>query len=57
MKLSEARAKAVRNYLVKKGVNESLLEYEFYGASRPLTDNDSDAGRSINRRVEFEIIQ
>ena len=55
MNLSRERAKAVVNYLIEKGVKESKLQYDFFGAALPLTSNDTEAGRRLNRRVEFEI--
>ena len=55
MKLSKDRAEAVVNYLVKKGVPSSHLTYSYYGMSRPLAENDTEEGRKLNRRVEFEI--
>lgn len=57
MKLSNDRAKAVVDYLIKRGVSPSKLTYEGYGMSLPLTDNDTEEGRSLNRRVEFEILK
>lgn len=56
MELSKQRAKAVVDYLVGKGVDSKKLSYEYYGMSRPLTDNDTEEGRRQNRRVEFEIL-
>lgn len=55
MNLSRERAKAVVNYLIQKGVKESKLQYDFFGATSPLASNDTEAGRRLNRRVEFEI--
>ena len=57
MKLSKDRAEAVVKRLVKKGVQRSNLSYSYYGMSRPLTDNDTEEGRKLNRRVEFEILK
>lgn len=57
MELSRERAKAVVNYLVKRGVSSSKLTYEAYGESKPLTENNTEEGRSLNRRVEFEIMK
>ena len=57
MKLSKERAKGVVNYLVKNGVPTSQLTYSFYGMSQPLADNDTEDGRKLNRRVEFEILK
>jgi len=54
--LSENRAKAVVDYLIQKGIDKSRLEYKGYGFSRPIAPNDSDAGRQLNRRTEFEIL-
>jgi OOP family OmpA-OmpF porin len=54
--LSQKRAKAVGDYLVKKGVDASRLKEIGYGSKRPLKPNDSDANRQINRRIEFSII-
>jgi OOP family OmpA-OmpF porin len=55
VKLSQARADAVRGYLVKKGIAAGRLSSVGYGPDRPSNDNETDAGRSKNRRVEFMI--
>lgn len=55
MRLSKDRALAVVNYLKKAGVPKNQLSYSFYGETMPIRDNATEAGRSINRRVEFEI--
>jgi len=55
-KLSQARAEAVRNYLVDWGVEPELLVPEGYGLTRPITTNATEAGRAANRRVQFKII-
>ncbi len=54
-RLSEKRARAVTAYLEKHGVDKSRLEYHGYGESRPIASNDTEAGREINRRVEFKL--
>ena len=54
-KLSQSRAKAVLDYLVKKGVSPDRMTAAGYGFDRPMAPNDSDAGRQLNRRTEFEI--
>jgi OOP family OmpA-OmpF porin len=51
--LSERRARAVRDYLVERGVNPSRLTAKGYGQTKPLADNESSAGRAVNRRVEL----
>ncbi|HEY8401564.1 MAG TPA: OmpA family protein [Cytophagaceae bacterium] len=54
--LSLARAKSVVDYLVKKGIKESRLKYAGYGFDRPIATNETEEGRQLNRRTEFEII-
>jgi len=51
--LSEARAKAVTAWLIEHGVPKSRVTAKGYGKTKPITDNDSDLGRAINRRVEI----
>lgn len=54
-RLSQARAEAVRDALVERGVEPERLHAAGFGERRPLVPNDSDAGRTQNRRVEFHI--
>ena len=56
MNLSKERAKAVVEYLVKKGVSREKLTYSYYGKTKPLTGNDTEEGRAMNRRVEITIL-
>ena len=56
-RLSESRAKAVVDYLVKKGIVQSRLEFKGYGPQQPVADNATAAGRLQNRRVEFKILE
>jgi len=51
--LSQKRAAAVKAYLVKLGVNPDRLKTEGYGEDRPIADNDTPEGRTLNRRVQF----
>ena len=53
--LSEGRANAVRNDLIKRGVAEERLTAEGKGEKEPVADNDTEEGRQLNRRVEFVI--
>jgi outer membrane protein OmpA-like peptidoglycan-associated protein len=55
-KLSQERADAVRNYLVKKGIAENRVTAVGYGYSRPRADNKTDKGRAQNRRIEISIL-
>ena len=54
MRLSKQRAEAVYNYLIQRGVVSKKLSYSYYGETRPIDSNDTEAGRRMNRRVEFE---
>ncbi|MCB0683816.1 MAG: OmpA family protein, partial [Saprospiraceae bacterium] len=54
--LSEARAKAVYDYLIREGIAASRLSYKGFGESQPLAPNDTPQGRQQNRRTEFEIL-
>ncbi len=51
--LSTKRAKAVQDYLIKKGIESSRLRYKGFGESQPIASNDTDGGRRTNRRTEF----
>ncbi len=53
MQLSENRAKAVADYLIKKGISSERITSIGYGETRPIADNSTEKGRSQNRRVEF----
>jgi adhesin transport system outer membrane protein len=53
--LSKARAQKVRDYMVLNGLETANIHVEGYGASRPVGDNATEAGRSANRRVEVVV--
>jgi outer membrane protein OmpA-like peptidoglycan-associated protein/opacity protein-like surface antigen len=55
-KLSQDRANAVVDYLVKKGVAPERLEAVGHGQDNPIGDNKTAKGREANRRVEFNIL-
>lgn len=55
-RLSEGRANAVRNELIKRGIASERIEAEGKGESEPIADNATEEGRAQNRRVEFTII-
>ncbi len=53
--LSQKRSEAVKKYLVKKGIDAKRFEVKWYGQTKPLVPNDSEANRQKNRRVEMSI--
>ncbi len=56
LRLSEARAKSVVEYLISKGIDKKRLEYKGYSFTQPVADNNTEEGRSKNRRVEFKVL-
>ena len=57
-RLSHGRAKAVRQYLVKAGIDPRRLRYRGFGESAPLVpDEKTEADYQQNRRVEFTILE
>jgi outer membrane protein OmpA-like peptidoglycan-associated protein/tetratricopeptide (TPR) repeat protein len=54
--LSEKRAMSVVNFLVVKGIRSDRLKFKGYGASSPIGNNITDAGRRLNRRTEVRVI-
>ncbi|MBQ8100452.1 MAG: OmpA family protein [Paludibacteraceae bacterium] len=55
-KLSEGRAAAVREDLIKRGILADRIEAEGRGESQPVDTNETEEGRQNNRRVEIEIL-
>jgi OOP family OmpA-OmpF porin len=55
-KLSVARADAVKNYLVGKGIEKNRVYTEGKGEKNPVADNKTAEGRAKNRRVEIEVV-
>ncbi len=54
--LSDARAQAVRNYLIKGGIAPDRLESKGFGETVPRYPNDSEKNRAGNRRTTFEVL-
>ncbi|UMR30421.1 OmpA family protein [Massilia sp. MB5] len=56
LRLSLARAEAVRLYLSAKGINAAMIAVSGHGPDRPVADNADAAGRARNRRIEFHVV-
>jgi len=54
MTLSVDRATAVKSYLVGLGINSANLEVKGFGESMPISENKTESGRELNRRVEIK---
>jgi len=55
-KLSKDRVISVKNYLVSKGISKKRIDYKAFGAERPLSREDTEEARQLNRRVEIRVI-
>ena len=54
--LSENRAKSVYDYLIKQGITATRLTFKGYGDTKPVASNETNEGKTQNRRTEFTII-
>ena len=57
MNLSVERAKSIAKELVKRGIKEGRLICKGSGSTKPISDNSTDEGKKINRRVEITILK
>ncbi len=57
LQLSQARADALRQTLIERGVNAERIVAHGHGCAEPIATNDTDEGRQTNRRVEIEILE
>lgn len=55
-KLSLQRAEAVRQFFIRSGIEANRLQAEGKGELQPVADNESELGRSLNRRVEMHLV-
>ena len=55
-RLSQQRADAVKNYLVKNGIGGSRVKTIGFGSSSPIDDNTTEQGRQKNRRIELKFL-
>lgn len=56
-KLSDNRARSVREYILSRGIAPQRIISQGYGESKPVAPNDNDENRQLNRRVEFKILK
>ena len=54
--LSQKRASAVRDHLVRQGIVGSRIVFKGYGETKPLNDNSDEEKRRLNRRIEFRVL-
>ena len=57
VRLSQARAEAVKNAFVAAGVNAAMLTTVGYGDTKPRATNDTEFGRFQNRRIEYALVR
>lgn len=57
LKLSDERAKSVTDHLISLGIKAERIIAKGYGETKPVTTNDTEEGRQLNRRVEFTILK
>jgi outer membrane protein OmpA-like peptidoglycan-associated protein len=55
--LSQRRAEAVRDALIKDGANPDMLVAKGYGSADSIASNDTPEGRLRNRRIEYHILK
>ncbi|MEQ8304701.1 MAG: OmpA family protein [Cyclobacteriaceae bacterium] len=55
--LSQSRVEKVKAYLVDNGISSKRISGKGYGGIKPIADNDAEATRRLNRRVEFTIVK
>ena len=55
--LSQQRATAVSKYLIEKGLDKNHIKSFGFGAEQPVVENNTDKNRSLNRRVNFKLIE
>lgn len=55
LSLSKNRAKTVFEYLIDQKINANRLGFNGYGENNPISDNNTEEGRKLNRRTEFKI--
>ena len=54
--LSKNRAQTVYNYLISKSVNSDQISFRGFGDNMPISSNNNELGRSLNRRTSFRVL-
>lgn len=57
IRLSFQRAESIKSYMIGKGVDSDRIICKGYGSSQPIAANDSEANRSLNRRVDIKFLK
>ena len=57
LELSQKRASAVREALIKAGADPKMLVAKGYGSADPIASNDTPEGRERNRRIEYRVVK
>ncbi|MFN8415824.1 MAG: OmpA family protein [Cytophagaceae bacterium] len=57
LKLSDARAHAVKDYLIAKGIDATRIVYKGYGETTPIAENNTPENKQLNRRTEIKILE
>lgn len=55
-KISLERAKEIACILIERGINANRLSFKGYGPDKPIADNETEEGRSVNRRIEIQFL-
>jgi OOP family OmpA-OmpF porin len=55
IQISKERAESVKQFLINKNVSPLKINYEYFGSSKPIADNNTVEGRKRNNRIEFKI--
>ncbi len=56
LRISRNRANSVADFLISRGVSPTQVIAKGYGATQPIADNNSEAGRAFNRRIEINYV-
>ena len=56
MSVYQKRANAIKAYLTEKGISEKRITAKGYGETSPIADNNTEEGRTRNRRIEIRMM-